>query len=110
MSNIVGFKCPVINVEVPRRWIFDVILVVEVSGDLAKGIPVLVCIWKVCIPFILVKDGVPDCVKLGDVVLRRDRKRVTMVVSFWVILVNPIDGMHWLMDVTDVVDQESHHC
>lgn len=80
----------------------------QTHGDVSDVLPFTVSEGEVLESGILVSNGVPNCVEIVSSLNRWKWNGISTEVTSLVVFVDSGGGVKWLMDITGVVDQESH--
>ena len=65
------------------------------------------CTYKLREASIRIEDGVPDCVQIAYTAHGWDMLEVTTSITLRVLRVNEFCGVEWLMNITEVVDDQA---
>ena len=103
-----SFMGPDFDVQLGGICFSNVVLLHKHCSCVINFLPVTVVEWKVSKSSELVANGVPDCVEVRGSFAIGQVHEVPSKVTSWILVINSGSGVQWLMQVANVVDDESH--
>lgn len=107
LGHVRCFLRPLLKVTSVELALVDGVCLRECLCFIGVPVPIFVRKWKFRIASIRIENGVPDCVQIAYTALSWDMLEVTTSITLRVLRVNEFCGVEWLMNITEVVDDQA---